>query len=97
MGTTIYVHESGGHYWQPDEIVKGADILGSLAAGEGEMGMEGFVARDAQGGEGGGEIVGQASERIGFHPGPEHVGAFGRGEGAQTGRSHFERGMAGAD
>lgn len=24
LGTTIYVHESGGHYWQPDEIVKGA-------------------------------------------------------------------------
>jgi hypothetical protein len=24
IGTRIYVHESGGEYWQPDEIVKGA-------------------------------------------------------------------------
>lgn len=24
IGTRIYVHESGGHYWQPDEIVAGA-------------------------------------------------------------------------
>lgn len=39
VGTRIYVHESGAHYWQPDEIIKGAFDL-SQRHGDAEVVIE---------------------------------------------------------
>ena len=39
VGTRIYVHESGAHYWQPDEIIKGAFDL-SRRHGDAEVVIE---------------------------------------------------------
>ena len=39
IGTRIYVHDSGGEYWQPDEVVKGAFDL-SAAADDAEVAIE---------------------------------------------------------